>query len=185
MLPRHRRPEVLLVLPPDVAGQVEPPLAAAAGVAERLEGNPELGGPAGRVHRRRHVPGPVPVEVRRAGLAAGSGAGAGGAAESPFPFLGDLAVVLDPRRRRAEDEGVLPVVVGVEHDEERVLLGEIGVAPDLAPDDPGGVGVVEPHPDVEGVLVEEDPHLGALGGRRPGERLVLDERAQHRGLRPD
>ena len=125
-----RGPERLLVPAADLARDVEPPDRVVP-VPERVEGDPELRVPALAVAARRDVPGSVPVLVEAA-------AGAGlhpalrveTAAEkeaASLSLVGDLAVVLDPRRRRPEHERVLVVVVRIEREQNRVGLGDLGV----------------------------------------------------------
>ena len=136
-LARDERPERFFILAADRAHEVEPPrLLLARRVAQRGEGNAELGIPAGRVHRRGHGPRPVPVEIEAAER---PGAGARLPRKlnpATLALVHDLRVVLDRRRRGGEDETVLPVVIGVEQDPKVVALGDVAVAHFFARDDP-------------------------------------------------
>ncbi|MYF76019.1 MAG: hypothetical protein F4174_01360 [Acidobacteria bacterium] len=49
------------------------------------------------------------------------------------------------------------------------------VAPEFVGHDPVRLGIPATSGDVDGLVVEEDPDLGLLGGRRPFEGFGLDE----------
>ena len=109
-------------------------------------------------------------------------------------LVGDQAVVLRPVRVGGEDEGVAAVLEGVEDEDHGVVAGQAGptvealddegVALEDAGDDPVGLAVEGPHPDVEGLVVVEDGHLGGLGGGLPLPRLPLAEVGRLRAQSP-
>ena len=167
----QRRPVRLLVPMPDVALKVEPPrLHGARRVAQGPERNRELGGPADVGDLRGDLPDAVPVQVEstpRAALLLTPGPlhQAAADAAAPLPLVGQLSVVLEPGRVRAEHEPVLLVLVGVEDEPEAVGLDQRRVAPRVRDDDRRGVPDEADHPEVDRVVGVHDPHLGALGRR--------------------
>src|SRR5439155_5442845 len=79
---RHRRPVVDLVLPADAAREIDAPHASLAALeAQRLEWNPDLGGPSVSRDRRRDRPHGLPARVDVAAFVGDLGVrlGAGGA----------------------------------------------------------------------------------------------------------
>ena len=153
------------VLPADDPAEVDAPdLGAGSGVAEGLEREPQFGRPAALEARGPGIPdrGPVAVEV---------------------PLVGDEAVEEPAHRIQVEDEGVPPVVEGVEGDGEVLVEPDAPVvAPEFGGHDPVRPGVPAASGDVDRLVVEEDPDLGLFGGRRPFERLGLDEVADSGNL---
>src|SRR5262249_6429471 len=119
------------------------------------------------------------------GLPAGTRTGSQGTTKATLTLLGDLPVVLDARRRGPEDEAVLPVEIRIEHDDEGVLILEIGIATHFAVHDPRGIRIVEAGADVGRLLVEADVRLGAFGSRAAVEGLVLHEVADDGSAGPD
>ena len=76
-------------------------------------------------------------------------------------------------------------MIGVEDDPERIRVGQAGIAPGVAGDDPVRVAVVEHGPDVDRIVVEKDPDFGPFGGGLPLEGVRLDEVRQRFRGRPD
>ena len=175
----HGRHVHLLVLPADVALDVEAPGAVASGrVAQRLERYRDLGFPTALRDGALDAPIAVPVQVQRSNRPALRAARARRARgdRARLAFARHLAVVLDAERVGPEDERVLIVVEGVEHHDDGVGLREVGVAPALADDDLARFGVEADHADVEVRLVEQHAHFGAFARRRPFNRIGLRER---------
>ena len=157
-----------LVLPAHDPPQVDSPgLLAARAVAQRLEGNRHFDRPAAVEFRRPDRPHRVPVDVGRA-------------------LVGDLAVGEAADGVGVEDVAVAAVVEGVEQHREGVVLAQlVGVAPHLVGDAALRLALVAAGRHVDLIVVEEDPGVGLLGGRRELERLLLDEAADRRGLGVD
>ena len=146
--PRCRRPQRFLVPPPQVAGDVEPPNQILAGpIAQRAKRDLHLRFPAAHGHLGAHAPHGVPIEVgsrrsaalRSAAASSPAARSAGRTAAAVLSRLADLCVVLDPRRRGAEDERVLPVVKRVEQDLDRVGVEQLAVPAVLRQHNPLGV----------------------------------------------
>ena len=171
-------PERGLVLAPDVALEVQAPDRAVRSVPETAEGNRHLRAPAEGAARRPHCPGGVPVQIGAAGTAA-----AGGTAATSL--VRELAVVLDARDVRPEDETVLPVAVRVENDPEAVLVLEHGVAAAVGDRQGGSVPVEADDGEVEVGFVEGDPHFGPFARRLAFERLHLLEAGAEVDIEPE
>ena len=99
-------------------------------------------------------------------------------------LVGDLPVVLDAGRGGAEDEAVLVVVVGVQHEHDVVALAHLVVPDALAVGDVVRLAVERPHPHVERIRVEHDPDLGPLAGGLTVTGLALREPGHDRSLLP-
>ena len=174
---RHRRPEGLLVLAPDVAHDVEAPaLGVGVGKAKGDQGNGDLGHPAVGADPSRHVPHSVPVPVD---------VGRGHSDARALAFVEDLLVQLRAQRVGREHVRRARVLEGVQHDLDVVFLQDaLRVPPHLG----GGEGVAGPvvggHAQVEGLGVVEDPHLGALARGRSLVGLLLHERRRQPGGAP-
>ena len=97
----------------------------------------------------------------------------GGVVTAGCALAGDLAVVLDPFRIRAEEEGVLAVVEGVEDDLDGVGLVEVAVPAALRDEHPFGLAVEGDDSHVERGLGEEQADFRPLGGRGPVVRFLL------------
>ena len=173
-------PERRFVLAPDVALEVQAPDRAARSVPETAEGNRHLGAPAVLAAHRSHRPGRVPVQVGAARTEA-----ARGTPSASTALVRELAVVLDSRDVRAEDEAVLPVAEGVQDDAEAVLVLEPGVAAAVGDRQGGGLPVEADDGDVEGGVVEGDPHLGPFARRFAFERLHLLEAGAEIDVEPE
>jgi hypothetical protein len=100
-------------------------------------------------------------------------------------LLHDLAVILDGRRGRGEDEAILAVEVRVEDDREIIAVGERDVADLFTRHDASGLAVVEPRADVERVAIREDAYFGAFRDGRAFLELTLDETRERLGGLPD
>lgn len=100
--------------------------------------------------------------------------------EAPLAVFGNLAVVLDAHRCRAEQVGVLAVEERVEHEQQR-----IGVAAILTSEDASGAAVEHPRTHIDRGLIVQDAYLGTLRRRSAFERFVLYEVRDHGGRRPD
>ncbi len=163
----HRRPVGDFGLPADAAREVQAPeMSVARFETQRLEGDPELGGPALGRGRRGHPPHGVPVRVDVA------------------TFVGNLRVGAGAAGVGREDEAVTAIGEGVEQHLEGVLLGAGEVLADVVDDDGGGIGITAPRADVEELVVEGDIDFGGLGRRKPFARIRLDERVGRRGRLP-
>ena len=143
----------ILVLPAHDAAEVDPPdLGTAARVAQGLEGDRHLHGPAVFEPGRPRVPdrGPVAVHV---------------------PLIHDEAVEEAADRVQVEEEGVPPVVEGVQDEAEVLVVVDAEViAPHFGGEHPVRLGVPAAAGDVEGVIVVEDPDLRPLGSGLAFER---------------
>ena len=181
VLARQRRPVGRFVAAANVALEVHAPgLLCTVGITNGPERDGELGAPADLGGRRAHLPGAVPVDVEPAAAAAVEPAASASPEQAPAAALvGHLTVVFLARRGRAEHETVLPVAERVEHDLKAVGVVHRRIAAAVADDDGGRVGVVADHSEVDRVVREHDPHLGALGGGTAFVRGALDE-AAHR-----
>ncbi len=183
------RPEVLFVEAADPARDVEAPRVGFGPVAQRAERDAEFGVPALGVAGCGDRPAAVPVLVEAAPGTPLETALPGHAPAEEEPAAaalgGDLAVVLDPGGRGAEDEAVLLVVVGVEDHDHGIGIGDFVVADGLTRDDGVRLGVVGPHGDVDGILVEEDAEFGGFGSGLAVGRLALGEVGEGRGGCPD
>ena len=149
-----------LVLPANHPAEVDPPhLGAAARVAQRLERDPHLHGPAVFEPGRPGVPDRGPVAVG-------------------WVLIGDEAVEEPADRVHVEEEGVPAVVEGVEDDREILVVEDAEVVPPhLGRHHAVGLAVPVPAGDVHRLVVIEDPDVGRLGGRFALERERLDEAA--------
>lgn len=166
VLARPAGPQRLLVLSALNAIHVEAPRPSGGGVAQRPEGDRELGRPAGADTRRRYAPHGAPIGVEALAL------------------VGDQRVVLRAVRVRAEDERVAAIAGWIEQQEDRVVARHAvtpvarahqPVALEEAGDDLARLTVAGQDADVERVVVEEDAHLGVLGGRDALEGFPLPE----------
>ena len=158
----ERRPVRGLVAAADVTLEVEAPrLRAAAGIAQRAEGNRELRAPAELAAQRLHLPGRIPVEV----VAAAGTRLLERAVGCLLPLAGQLAVVLERVRVGGEDEPVLAVVISVEDHLEAVAVVEWRVAAALRDHDALRLAIVADDADVKRVGCVEDADLGLLGRR--------------------
>ena len=129
------------------------------------ERDPVLRGPPQRVDPGGHVPHRVPVHVLVA-------------------VVIDGVVGLDPGGIDRELEAGAAVVIGIEHDR-HVVRGGLVVPPAEQAHDAVGMGIEGADEDVEVVLVEGDPGLGAALGLRTLARLRLEEPVHRRGAGPD
>ena len=175
---RNRRQVDLLILVADVPHDVEAPRPIEAGlVAQGLQRNRQLRFPAALGDLRAHGPIAIPVRIEGADAAALRAATAAAAHRHParLPLARHLAVVLDAEGIGAEHEGVLVVVEGVEHHDNRIRLGQRGVAPRLRDDDLRRVAVKGDDADVDVALADDDADLGPFRGRRPFDRILLRE----------
>jgi hypothetical protein len=170
LVPAPEGPHVLLVLPVDVAPDLEPPgLCRLAGKAQLAERNAQLGGPAGRVHLR----GPLPDRVPRA--------------------IAVELVALHTRRIDLEPGVIQVIVVGVQPDDqlvrgERIEGAVVAVrVQQLIPPREGGhhpAGLAQAGADVERLVVVQDAYLH---GQRCGRSLIglgLPELSARPGVLP-
>ena len=100
-------------------------------------------------------PGAVPVQVE--GAAAGT--------EIAAAFFGDLRVVLDAGRVRAEHEAVLPVEEAVNDDDKCVGVVETRIAPAVGDNNARRIIVMCNNADIKGGIGVADEHLGFLRRR--------------------
>ena len=155
---RNRCQERPLVGRGDVALEIDAPgLRRTCPVAQRLEGNGHLQGPALLETAGPDVPHSVPVEV-------------GG------PLVRNGGVEQRAQRVGDEVEAVAAVVVGVEHHREGLVAEHaVAVALHLVGDDAVRIGAPAARGDVQGVPIEQHPDLGLVPGRRAFVRLLLNE----------
>ena len=165
MFARERRPVGALARALDVAEEVDAPRLRRRTVAQRAQRNPELGHPARGRDRGAHIPAAVPTVFL-------------------LSLIAHLRVVLHAGGVGPEDEAVLPVEEGIENHQERVRLVQLGVSPGIGRDDQRRIAIVQDDAHVDRVIVIEDSHLGALGGRLSFERFGLDEAGKRRGVLP-
>ena len=109
------------------------------------------------------------------GASAAAGARGAAPASAGLTGLGDLGVVLDAGGGGAEYESVLPVVEGVQQEDDVVRIVFEPVPPVVVDHDLFGPGIETDDADVEVLVVEGDPHLGVLAGRPSFLRILLDE----------
>ena len=152
-----------LVLPAHHAAQVHAPrLIAARVVAQRLERDGHLDGPAALEVCGLHAPDGVPVGVG-------------------WPLVGHLAVGEPADGIGVEEVAVPPIVEGVEQHEERVVLPELaGVATHFVGDSPFGVRLVGSGPTrrCSGRRRRSRPRSSQWPARFEG--LLLDESTDER-----
>ena len=173
--PQRGRPGVGVPRVLHLADDVDAPaLHVGRLVADALEGDVELdlvavvGEPAPRIED---------VVRREVGLAH-----LHAPARPPLFPLGAVAVLLDAERVDAEEEGLAPVVEGVEEELDVVValdpvaVGERGV------DRSGGVEGPDAEVDARRRIPDQD--LGGVGGRPLVHGLVLGEAGEHRGGEP-
>ena len=166
---RQRGEVVPLVAAANRAADLEAPgLVGAAVEAQRLERDDHLHRPAAGEAAGADVPHRVPVAV---GLT----------------LVDDRVVGERAERAGVEHEAAAPVVEGVEADADVVVLPQRGAVAPVLVGDPllGRRRVVDPRADVDVLVVEHQPHVGALAGRLPGGRHRLDEIAERRVLGVD
>ena len=114
------------------------------GIAQRLERDRDLSGPALIEALAARLPDRVPVAVHLA-------------------LVRDQAVEQPAQGVRVEEEGVAPVVERVQHHSEVLVLPEVDVvAAHLVGDHPLGLAVPHAPRHVDVLLVEEDPRLRQL-----------------------
>ena len=119
----ERRPERLLVTTADISLEVDAPrLGFATRIAKRPKRDGKLGAPPDLGDPGGDLPRAIPVKVEPTTGAALLETTAHPAA--PLALVGDLAVVLDTGRVRAEQKAVLLVQKGVEDDLEAVCFGQ-------------------------------------------------------------
>ena len=99
-------------------------------------------------------------------------------------LVAHLRVVLDSRGVGAEHEPVLLVAEGVEDHLERVHLPQTRVAARVGRDDQRRIAVVTDDPDVDRLVVVENPHHRPFRAGLPFERLGLHEIVERRSLLP-
>ena len=158
-LAQHGRLVLPLHLPPDVDA---PCLRAPAPVAERLERNRHLDGVSGIGSGGSDVPHRAPVGVVDA--------------------VGDAGISQGADRGGLEVVRIPPIEERVQHNAEVVVLGDAAaVAAQFVGGDPVGLAVEAPGRDVQVLVVEEHPHLGGLGRRRPFFRNLLEESVDRQG----
>ena len=165
-LRRQRRQMRPLILPPDGASHLDAPgLALTGHVADRLEGDGHLDGPAALEAARAHRPHRIPVGVR-----------------VPLVGLGQVDAAAD--RVRVEDVAVPAVEEGVE-EERHVIAAEHGtVALPAAGTDARRIAIAADDSDEQCLAVMNDADLRFLGHRFPGKGFHLDQAAGDRGLLP-
>ncbi len=164
----HEGKPVLLALPEDLAIELNPPGAVRRGVvAELRERDPDLGGPAERVHPGPALPYRVPREVFLAPLGRGAEDAVQGGATGRHP----------------EAHAAQMIVKGVQVDIELVGL-DVLIPPGERRLDPARLPVVEPCTYIDRVVTDQHPHLGPLGGRPALRRLGLGKVARRLGLGP-
>ena len=163
---RRIRPAHLLVLASNQTLGLEAPGASPRFESDGLEGNRELRRPALVVHRGVGVPDPVPV--------------------SPEPrVVLDQPLAAGSQWIDLEEIGISVVVEGVEDQVDAIVRRHVHVLDHLGCDQLVGLAVVHPDAQVEEVLVEEDPDLGALARLRPLDGIHLDHRIERNGVAPD
>lgn len=162
-----RGPPRALVPARDLPPEVDPPdhrAAAVRAVPELGERDPELGRPPERVDRGRRVPDRVPVQV-----------------------LGGVVVVehilLRAPRRDGEAERGATVVVAVDHDVRPVAV-HVGRIPARELDRDRVRIVVEADPDVDRLIVIDDPRLRRARRRLARRGAQLHEIRRDRGRGP-
>ena len=96
----------------------------------------------------------------------------------------DRRVALDARRADGEDGAGDVVVMRIQEHRERVRLGILVAARQLARD-PGRLSIVHPRRHVQRVVVVGNPQLGVLRDRLPFFRVLLRERRRRRRPEPD
>ena len=84
-----------------------------------------------------------------------------------------------------EDVAVPAVEIGVEADDDPVVLVDPASPVQDVAADTVGFRIEEHEAEVEGVLVVGDPHLGALAGGRAVHRVALAEPGHRRDVRPE
>ena len=157
------RPLIDLVAAQDKPAELESPrLHRVARKSQLTERNADLRRPAVGVDVRHDLPDRVPARVtaRRADA---------------------QPVLFGPRRIDVEHGPAQVVVKPVDHDLDEVRA-EIVVAPDEGR--AHGRRVVHLRADIQGVVVEQEPHLGALRRRLPDVGVDLQELGHRRRLLP-
>ena len=163
------RPDDDFVLPPDGAGERDPhDRFLHVGEADGGERNLHLEHPAVLVHGGLGGEDAVPVPVR-----------------AIQAFVREEGVVLGAEGADLEDVAVAAVEVGVEADDDPVVLVDAAAAVQDGPADPVGLRIEEREPEIEGVVVVRDPHLGPLAGRGAVHRVALLEAGDRRYVRPE
>ena len=167
-----RAPQVLLVLPPNEAPDIEPELRGGAGVKpQREQRDAELRRPSFTITRDGDLPDAVPVVVQ-------------------VIDARELGVPHGAVRVRAEHERAAAVVEAVDQEPDVIVTRKVGIAAELAGPQRAHIGVVAAHRDVQrrGVVGHLDDR--ALRGGGPLTRFALAEvvdrvrRHPHRFVEP-
>ena len=151
-------------------------------VAQVSERDLELRHPADVVDVSSHFPTCIPVEVEsspRPRL---------GTTTSPpaaLALVGYLTVVLQPGGVGPEDETILPIVIGIQNNEESVHVIEVGVAPGIGNDDAVRIAVVADDAKINGAFGVEDSNFRLLRCRLALVWLGLNEVGDDIRLQPN
>ena len=163
---RHQK--IVLVLAGNRAADVDAPNSRVAlGVAQLVERDGDLGGPAAVGAGGAALPDAVPGLVAAAAL------------------VGEQRVPHGAQRIGAEEETAAPVVVGVEDELNAVVFVEFVVAAHAVGHQPVGLGVEAAAAQVDILIVVEQAHLSALAGRGSLAGFPLEEIGAGDGLLPD
>ena len=176
----HGRPVGPLSIPWEVAQEVHAPALGRRSIAEGAERDSELGDPTDVCDADPHVPVRVPVRV---GPSARTPLRIATERRPPPPttaapaltLVSDLGVVLRAGWVGTEHEPVLSIQVGIEDHLKRVGVTQVGIPARVGHEELVRPAVVVDHPDIDEVVVVEDPDLGVLAGELAGEGLGLRE----------
>ena len=164
--PRNRRPEGVLVQPPDAPQEVDSPgLLGVLPKPQRLERDRHLHLPAAIGTQGAHMPHAVPVAVELPSL------------------VENLPIELGAGGVRLEHVAVPPVVERVQQHPEDVARAGREVPREVVHDHPVRV-VVSERAEVKELVVVEHPHLGLEGRRHPLVRVALRESRSDRRSGP-
>ena len=193
-VPRDRRPDDGLVLPLDRPRDLEPPAVRLpftdGRVAQALERNRQLGGPAVRRRQARRdeqcVPGDVAFRNAAGRRLRGSPLRAEGPPLRPVAQAGRVqdGIPLHAETVHRELIGALAVPERVEEEGDRVVFRNLVAIRTVGPNETG-TAIACPDADVEVLAVVGDVHVGRLAGGGPLDRSRLHEVRHVRGPSPD